>query len=281
MNRIKILVLSHSAANGGAELALKSLVESTSSIFDWSIIYPTASSKTSLKINGLSKSYYIALPWWCYEGNTLPSLDKNKLQNNIVAVKNIAKQYDIFLTNTLTMPWLAYISVELHKPHLWYVHEYGNIDHKLKFLLDYEQTLKEINNTSTKILTISNNLERHLSGVIPPENISMIHQAIDLETYTNIPIKQYKKTIAIDDITVSTIAALRPSKGQHLLVEAIYDLQKRGFKTPKVIIRGPNADQQYVQHLIKLSQIVKGVDVKVGFVDPLQIISNTDVVFVG
>ncbi len=281
MNKLKILALSHSSANGGAELALKSLIESTSGMIDWSIIYPSANREASLKINGLSQAYYIALPWWCYEGYEIPSVNKNKLKHNIEAVRKIAKEYDIFLTNTLTIPWLAYISTELQKPHLWYVHEYGNIDHKLKFLLDYEPSLTEINNTSTKVLTISNNMKKHLSSVIPPEKISIIHQAIDLETYTNIPIKRYKKSIEIDDITISTIAALRPSKGQHILIEAVHNLQKRGSNTPKIIIRGPNADSQYVDHLLKLSRLVKGVDIKVGFVDPAQIILASDVVFVG
>jgi glycosyltransferase involved in cell wall biosynthesis len=281
MNRKKILVLSHSAANGGAELALKSLVESTSDIFDWSVVYPSAKRQISLSIKGLSNVYYIPLPWWCYEGNDMPTVNKRRLHGNIHTIKRIAKGYDLLLTNTLTIPWLAYISSEIQKPHVWYVHEYGNADHKLNFILGYDESLRIIASKSTKIMTISKNLKEHLSKVIHPENITIIHQAVDLGTYTNIPTKRYNKAPTIDGITIATIAALRPSKGQHLLIDAVYNLQKRGYKTPRIIIRGPNADPQYVDYLNKANKKVKGVDVKIGFVSPDEVLSSADVVFVG
>jgi glycosyltransferase involved in cell wall biosynthesis len=281
IKKLKILALSHSVANGGAELALKSLIESTSEVYEWSVIYPSKKNKSVLLINGVFNTYYIPMPWWCYEGNDIPSINKKLTLKNIQNIKNISKNYDILLTNTMTIPWLAYASAEIIKPHIWYVHEYGNLDHKLNFILGYDMSLHKIEETSSRIMTISNNLKNHLSKIINSDNISIINQSVDLNTYTKIPVKQYTKQPKLEDITIATIAALRPSKGQHLLINTIYEMQKVGIKTPKVIIRGPDADASYVAHLQNISHKVRGVDVRVGFVEPKEILSNCDVVFVG
>jgi glycosyltransferase involved in cell wall biosynthesis len=282
INKIKLLILSHSSGNGGAELALKSLVESTNKHCEWSIVYPTSKrSKEHLEIKGIKKEYFISLPWWCYEKNDGLNFDKSLLKRNLKKLDKIIPNHDLLLTNTITIPWLGFLSTKHPTiPHIWYIHEYGNIDHGLSFGLGYHKSLKFIENTSTSVLTISENLKDHLSKTIDRNKINIIHQAIDLEKLTTLRNTKLK-TSDIQHITIASIAAIKPSKGQHLLVESLLRIKNKGLVPPKIIIRGPIADQRYYNELLDYKNNNPELDISGTRVDPIEIIKKSDVVFVG
>lgn len=279
--KIRVAVLFHSSSVGGAELAIKSLIESTIDIYDWTIIYPTKRKPSIPRINGVRRAYYIPLPWWCFEHNNGLHFNHNRLRWSLNKLKRVAKKSDMLLTNTITIPWMALIANQLKKPHIWYVHEYGNIDHQLEFGLGYNDSLKYISETSTLIATISNNLKQHLSQVIPAEKIYIVHQAIDLKKFSKITPRQYRGTIKLKDVSIASVAAIKPSKGQHLLLEAIASLKKKGEDYPGALICGPVANEAYVKKLTKISGTLENANITTSFVDPGEIINKTDVIFVG
>lgn len=279
MSRKRILVLSHSTQTGGAELALKSLIESTSEKIEWGVVYPSHIKKLGLEINGVSKKYFLSLPWWCYEKNDTPMFDRNRLFKNIKKLESISKNYDILLTNTITVPWLSLVASNLNKPHVWYIHEYGNVDHDLKFILGYDESLKFINQTSDVVITISENLRDHLSKNVDTNKINILHQAIDLQEYSNIAIKDIPKDLK--DVSIGMYAAIKPSKGQHLLIEALQAIESSGKKPPKAIIRGPVADKEYYAKLKSISIDKSYIDLKAEIIVPSSFLKNIDVVFVG
>lgn len=136
---------------------MKSLIESTSSDFSWVVV--VASRNNVDKAARASNANYVSIdfPWWCHEAQDFaPSVQRKKLEENLNKLKDIVRKADLTLTNTITIPWMAVVAEELGKPHVWYVHEFGDIDHNLRFALGYDETLKFINHYSTRVITIGN-----------------------------------------------------------------------------------------------------------------------------
>jgi glycosyltransferase involved in cell wall biosynthesis len=266
-----IVALSHSSCVGGAELALKSLIESTSSDFSWVVV--VASRNNVDKAARASNANYVSIdfPWWCHEAQDFaPSVQRKKLEENLNKLKDIVRKADLTLTNTITIPWMAVVAEELGKPHVWYVHEFGDIDHNLRFALGYDETLKFINHYSTRVITIGNAIKKHITRIIDVEKVDIIHQSIDMTELLSIPLNTAKPP---RNYRFLCIGAIKPSKGQHVAVEAMR-LVDRSNMTLSVV--GPIANATYAQDLA--TTLPNNVVLSTGFSDAINQLSNHDVV---
>ncbi len=264
-----IVVLSHSPYIGGAELALKSLIESTGDIYSWTLIIPS-----HLKIDEKVKPkntkfiYIPDLPWWCYEAHDHPkTIDKQKLNMSLDMLKNIAVSADILLTNTITIPWLGFIAQELGKPHIWYVHEFGDLDHNLQFIAGYHESLMMIDNCSSRVLTISEAVKEHIGKVVHHSKIDIIHQSIDLAELTQIPLANSSSVQRL-----LCLGAVKPSKGQSIALEAVSRLPDL-----QLDIIGPAADPNYAKTLLKKAASIPNVNVELRSYNPVDELSSHDV----
>lgn len=266
----RVLVLAHSAQGGGAELALASLIESTLDMFEWSVVFASDSQPASALVKNLRSYTVLDLPWWCYEAHDKPMrIDERRLKSNLKELQYLAEQSDVLLTNTITIPWLGFVAQSIDKPHIWYVHEFGDIDHNLKFILGYRQSLELIANSSTVVLAISSAIREHLSRVIPSEKIMMIHQAIDLQNLLKIPLRRSLSR----PLKLLCAGAMKPSKGQLIAAKATALL---GPDQATIRIAGPSANQKYVEQLLRLKSTAVQVDV--GFTDLKKEYSDADVI---
>lgn len=254
----KLLFLAHSANIGGAELALKGLIDSIQGDYTITVVLPTKKKPNPIIINSRVSYISIPLPWWCHEAHDSPTkINKKQLTTNYEKLKSIAKNHDILLTNTITIPWLGFVATELSKPHIWYIHEFGNIDHNLKFILGYKRSLQVISKTSSRILTISNAVKNHISQAIPTSQIDIIHQSIELDKL--IVIKPCP--VDIKNIKLLCMGAMKPSKGQDIAVGAVKQLRDKGI-TVSLDIIGPSANSSFVEKLNKFSSDYDNVTIK-------------------
>jgi glycosyltransferase involved in cell wall biosynthesis len=240
----KITVLCHSAAIGGAELALASLIESTHKKYVWQVIFADTKKAPKELIQFANKVNYIDLPWWCYEAHDRPRLfNIDALNKSMKVLEKLTQDSDLLVTNTITIPWLSFVAQRINKPHIWYIHEFGDIDHNLQFILGFKESLKIIDDNSSRVLTISNAVKYHLSEVIPENKIDIIHQSIDFSKIYFSPIKKINKKIKL-----LTLGAIKPSKGQHSVIEAVKKANLLSDLFTLDII-GPNANQDYVKKI--------------------------------
>lgn len=270
--KTRVLALCHSPEIGGAELALASLIESTKSTYEWNLVF-VGSKKAPARLTENAHSVeYIDFPWWCYEAHDKPkAIDKKVLRSRLARLKSLAQTSDLLFTNSITMPWLGLIAAQTNKPHTWYVHEFGNIDHNLQFILGYKQSLKTIEACSTRVLTISNAVKSHIGSVISLDRIDLIHQAVDLKRLLDIPVQKVNSR----PIKLLCMGAIKPSKGQLLAVQATNQLntEKPGSFTLDII--GPSAHNGYVRQLeAKQSDTIR---VQVRAYDPVEVLQSHDV----
>lgn len=265
-----VVVLSHSPFIGGGELALKSLIDSTNNRYRWTVIVPgntpIDSAVTSADVEYISLP---SLPWWCYEAHSSPpKVNKSQLNKSLDSLREIAQNADLLMTNTITIPWLGLIAHELQKPHIWYVHEYGDIDHNLQFIAGYDETLNIIAECSSRVLTISNDVKAHIGRVIPHKKIDIIHQSINMSELTTLPVAS-----SFNKLSLLCMGAIKPSKGQHIALEAVSAL-------PDVTldIIGPAADHQFAYDLQQQAKDLPNVSVQIRRYKPLDELSSHNVV---
>ena len=48
---------------------------------------------------------------------------------------------DVILSSTLAIPWGAAAALNINCPHVWWIKEYGELDHGLEFYLTFQKTL--------------------------------------------------------------------------------------------------------------------------------------------
>lgn len=269
-------MLAHSPSVGGAELALANLMESTADTHEWHIVFPCrqeADPKLTKHAHGIS---YLELPWWCYEQNDTPKkINKSNLLNNLSELAQLARSADILLTNTITIPWLGFIAKDINKPHIWYVHEFGDIDHGLQFIAGYKESLGMILECSSRVLTISGAVKSHISQAIPVSKIDIIHQSIDLAALAALPLPNNNGR----PLSCLCIGAIKPSKGQLIAVEAIKLANASSSDTSKLSldIMGPVADRSYYDKIRDMLD-TQHITVAEGFCNSLEAFKRHDVV---
>ncbi len=277
----KILALSHTSDfTGGAEAVLLSLIKGSTDRYEWTVVVPSKSGSFYEKLLGLSdvKIKVIFTPWWCSGSSYGQRISGRTLRRNLSKLKHLAHGADILLSNSITNPWLAYTANVLSKKHIWYIHEFGDIDHGLDFSLGYAQSLRFVNDSSDKIMTVSSAVKDHISNEIDTEKIKIVAQSVDIDSL----IKLKPRTLNLTDLNVLVLGSIKPSKGQDVLINAVKKINTEDQAKLSIRISGPVVDEDYTDRLEKsiLKLSIKHGLLKRGFVEPLQEYDWADIVVV-
>lgn len=185
---LSVCFFSHSAQLFGAEKCLLDLT--TDLIRDYgvncTVILPE-DGPLRRKLHHVGASTVVAdYSWWC-DLNLVPNGEATlRLCEGFTRVALYIRQKlekinpDVIFTNTLTIPWGAIIALILDKPHLWFIHEFGELDHNLKFFLPFETILNIIRDASNLILTNSNAVKEVLFGNSSKKKVLTVYYHIDI-----------------------------------------------------------------------------------------------------
>lgn len=268
----QIVCLSHTSDfTGGAEAVLISLIATTSDYLDWTVIVPADVGGFVERLRGLEVTVRVVVaftPWWCSGSSYGEHVSKERLKGSLSRIRREVARSDFTFTNSMVNPWLAYCAKLENKPHLWYIHEFGDIDHGLNFTLGYRDSLKFIFENSSRVTTISEAVKQHIRVKESCDmNVSIIPQAINLGGLTAIPRAKF------DDgkIRLLLLGAIKNSKGQHLLLEALGKLNKKNSLKLSVRIAGPVVDRDFCENLIvKAKALDHRIEIIDRFVDPIE-----------
>jgi len=179
--------------------------------------------------------------WWC--DSNLPAAVEisQRLINSFEAtLENIKERIekinpDVVFTNTMVIPWGAIVASILNKPHMWFIREFGILDHDLKFYLPFQEILRMIRDSSNILLTNSNAVRKALFGNPSEPNILTIGPYIDIPPNALYEDKDvyYTRTDATKLIIAGTISR---SKGQEDAILAIKELIQRKRNVELIVI---------------------------------------------
>ncbi|GAA4265387.1 glycosyltransferase family 4 protein [Frondihabitans peucedani] len=138
---------------------------------------------------------------------------------------------DLVVTNTLVAPWAAFAAKTLGIPHAWFVREYGDLDHDLKFQEGRERTLADIGLLSEAVFTNSLALKRHVASQVPDDKISVVYPSVDTASIRT-SAEQDPATVpfplADPGLKITVVGRVEPGKGQFRAVDALGLLKADG-----------------------------------------------------
>jgi GT2 family glycosyltransferase/glycosyltransferase involved in cell wall biosynthesis len=286
---LSICFFSHSSQLAGAERSLLELI--TELIRDHeticSVVLPdNGPLKEKLEQVGAS-TLIIDYSWWCdFNRPTIQEINSrlnHSLKQLLERIKEelIKLNPDVVFTNTMVIPWGAVTASLLGKPHVWFVHEFGELDYDFKFYLPFQRILAIIGESSNLVLANSNAVRRTLFGKTHDKRMVTINHHIDIPCDTSGQEDRHNYFIRADSTKLIITGVIAESKGQEDAILAVKELVQRK-KDIELIIMGGHSPW----YLGELKKIVRDENLEedVRFHEfcenPYSVVSQADIVLV-
>ena len=289
--KLKVLILSHSSELAGAERSMLDL-------FDYwygkDLIEPHFIIRRPIK--NLARELrkrdwgYTALYYTNWSDRTpfykrTPEAIYRSALFNTDAIFNIEKlilklKPDVVMTNTIVSPWAAIAAYFQKVPHVWFVREYGDVDHRHIFEIGKEKMLEDIGTMSSLVVTNSKTLGKHVGEYIDPDKITPLYTPFNIE-YLKQKSREKAKNPFNDENSLKLVITGRiaPSKGQDEAATAVGILNQQGFDTELCVIGAPSdlEDSSTLKAAIAKYDIEKKVHLVGHQPNPLAILKYADV----
>jgi glycosyltransferase involved in cell wall biosynthesis len=233
---MRVLLLSHSADVGGAEVAL---TESVSGLarhgVEAHVGLPAAG--PLMERLGAAASVWVApepWPWWLAVDRARAwaaivrgsAKTTRHLRGRIRAVRA-----EVVLTNTSTFPQGAIAARLEGVPHVWQVHEFGREDLGLRNVLGDSVGLRLIGVLSTRVIACSESVANRLTRKVPAPKVSVVYGAVDVtESPTPAPTGE--------PLRLLTLGRLHPAKALEDAIRATAILSARGLDVELHVVGG-------------------------------------------
>jgi FkbM family methyltransferase len=280
---LHLCIFTHAAGiAGGAERAVFEVVEHLTAkqgVFCTVVLFSDGDSRAKFEELGAA-TFLIPYEWWCA---SLPFEEHKKNASMLASYQSVFGQMaaferaclDVVLTNTLVVPWGAVMAWHLDCPHIWLVHEYGELDHNLKFFFLFPKILDFVRESSNHILVNSDAVKKTLFGGLGLDQCTTV-------TY-DVPLHEASKTNRLFFTYPSSTKLLisgnvSKSKGQDDAVLAALRLLAEGRDIELCII-GP-VTRPFTEELKNLVQNEKREDrIRfLGYVESVrQVIEQADI----
>lgn len=288
---MKVLILSHSSELAGAELSMLNLFEywANKGLVEPHFIIrrPIRSMAKELRKHSWDYTPLYYTNWSNrnpYEFRKAEDIYRNALFNT-KAVFDIEKlivelEPDVVMTNTIVSPWAALAAHFQRVPHIWFVREYGDIDHKHVFEIGRENMMQDIGTLSSLVVTNSRTLAEHVKQYINSDKIIPLYTPFDIENLKQRSLQKTKNPFKHkDSLKLVITGRIAPTKGQKDAAEAVGRLTQLGHNVELCIIgnSSDSADEDSLHKTIEKYNINKKVHLVGHKSNPMAIVKFADV----
>ncbi|GEP28421.1 glycosyltransferase family 4 protein [Cryobacterium levicorallinum] len=255
---MKVFCLSHSSAIenlGGAELSLLHLIDAWTAdhaAVEFTVVTrgPAGLLQPELAARGVPTHTLNFDAWVLPTVRTDPADILHTARRNSEAVLAIVEilrveKPDVVITNTIISPWAAIAARYLGIPHVWFVHEYGDLDHGLQFETSRASTFEDIGILSDLVVANSRAVHEHIGQWIPADKLAIAYPVIDLararELVGRAPAKPILPQVQAG-LTAVMVGRLAASKGQWRLLNAVAALRDEGRIIAAILVGGDQGD---------------------------------------
>ena len=137
---------------------------------------------------------------------------------------------DVVVTNTVTIPAAALAARLAGVPHVWYIHEYGDLDHRLTFDYGVRASLQVVGALSDRVIVNSSAVGRHFARFLGRTPVDLVHYAVPLEWSGERP------PAADAAFSVVLVGRKHPGKRQEDAVRALAILRRRGVDAALTLV---------------------------------------------
>lgn len=153
---------------------------------------------------------------------------------------------DIVMTNSVVCPWAAIAAYFQGVPHVWFVREYGDLDHGRIYEIGRAGTLADVGTMSDIVATISEALARHLGNYMDPAKLQVLYNPFNMEEISAKAAESVPSPYRHDGCLKLVITGnLAPSKGQLDVIEAVGELVQDG-KNIELCVIGAAGEADYM-----------------------------------
>lgn len=249
-----MLMLSHSSDMGGAERVLLETVKDfleTDNKFVIPFVVLPGDGPLAGKFNQLPIPMQIVhMRGWTGTDRleAVPAAEVRRL--NSAAVVSLAKifadfQPQVVCTNTLSVPWAAFLAKAYGVPHLWSIHEFGDLDHGLHFDYGFEASVRYMSDLSEVIVVNSKAVQRHVARFADKSKIRLLYPQVKPPQVTSKVLSPFHPEATIKLVISGRIM---PSKGQLDAVKAVQALRKKG-QHAELLVVGAVGSQDYFDEI--------------------------------
>jgi glycosyltransferase involved in cell wall biosynthesis len=251
---MKVALVSHTATIGGAELVLLELATGLAGRGVTVDVILPARGRLGQRLEAAgARTWTLAYDWWVSPTWSWETGVRRAYHNvaGVWSTVSLLHQLapDIVVTNTLTIPTAAVAAKVLKIPHVWYLHEFGEKDHGLRFDLGFKTSVRLINWLSARILVNSHALFAEFSQSIPAAKLRVVYCAADVSPDAGgVPCTPDRpfRVVLVGNVTWS--------KGQEDAIRAVGLLRKQGREVRLALV-GHCASQD----LLRLHTLAVGV----------------------
>ncbi len=247
---MKILFVIHEGALSGANAALATYMRILSGQgFELYLITPRLGD-LSAEVSGITEQVYEVY----YYGWTVSPKKKSSLANrlrvsfrNQMAVRQIRKiiksiRPDFCVTNTITIDVGAMAAEKENIRHVWFVHEYGELDHGFSFACGMQKARERILKLSYKVAV---NSLAVMSTYPPDPKLSLVYNYVDSP---DVKVAKRELTDQMDFLLLGQIAK---SKNQAEAIRALTLARAQGYNFTLSLF-GKIVNEAYFEELKKL-----------------------------
>ncbi|HUS25892.1 MAG TPA: FkbM family methyltransferase [Nevskiaceae bacterium] len=241
---LSVALVSHSTAIGGGELWLLDLVNGLAGMTKKFVLpYVTLPGEGPLNQRFADlpiAMQAISMRTWVNNTGVHPDELRHVHALDAEALARLTQLFEDFkpqvvLTNTTVMPWGALAAHSLGIPHVWAIHEFGELDHGFSFDYGYDQTLRWIDEYSQKVIVNSRAVQAHVGRIIARKKIKLWYQRINQPQLSSEPVERVFSPEAAVKLIIAA-ANVTPSKGQLEAVRAVHELRKKGVAAELAIL---------------------------------------------
>lgn len=275
---MRVLWVSHSAAAFGAERAMIEGAAAVSKLgANVHLVLPPHRDRGAVWGELELPRETISLPWWVrplsLAGLSQYAAFTYYLPKSIWALLTLMRTIrpDVVVTNSIVIPSAAVAAKCAGVPHVWYVHEFGDKDHKLKFLLGRSASLKLVDALSAVVLVNGPAVLDHLRPYVPLHKLRTASYACDSP--------QVPAATKVDEsLDLVMVGRLAPTKGQADAIRATARLKHTGLPARLTIV-GPGSPE-YRRELVALAEqlgVSKSVDFISETTEPSAFVKRADI----
>lgn len=284
LGRKRVLWISHSSGLFGAE---KVLAEGISALKDLGheviLSLPNHGPLEAWCENDADQIVIMPTPWWMrnYRSSVrvLMPLVGRLLRSSYGFVRLIKKyKPDVVITNTITIPSGALASWLTGKRHVWYIHEFGWEDHKLRFFFGEWLSHRLISVWSQRIIVNSRATKAKYGNLIPAKKIGLLYYAVTPDGHT---FNSIKRTVFTSEtpMRVIMVGLISENKGQMEAIRAIeFLVREKGFHIRLTLLGAiKNKYSLLVSTYLEEKELNKIVDIVPFSKEPWSIMAGHDV----
>jgi len=252
---LSTVFVAHSTAIGGGELALLETTRGLLKLKDKFVIPLVVFPGDGPLVDRFRQLPVpiktIPMRWWVNRDTMTPEEQKQVRIVNAQAMAELSRvlaqfKPQVVLTNTMVVPWGALAAKAYGIPHIWSIHEFGDLDHRLRFDYGYEQSLKLIDELSDEVKVNSKAVQTYVGRHITKHKPELMYLNVGQPALSG---KKPPVVFGKDaDVKLVMSGNVMPSKGQLDGVQAIKELRDRSHKA-ELMIMGTHGDKAYVQEI--------------------------------